>query len=286
MTAPADVHRGAVDVRELTRPDDCHACADLYAEVWGLPPSESPMAGEVLIALAHSGNYVVGAYAPSGELIGGAAAWFGVDEPPTNDGAGARFLHSHIAAVVPTARGLGVGRALKEHQRRWCRSRGVAEIRWTFDPLVRHNAWFNLTRLGAVGVRYVEDYYGGLKDAINAGGATDRMVVHWAVGPPDDPEPEPAPASASAAGAYPVLDVGRGDEPVIVDPDPPDVDLAVWLPEDIVAMRGDDPDLAARWRLAQRTVLSPAMAKGYRAVDVSPEGWLRLSRPEPTNSRQ
>lgn len=46
-------------------------------------------------------------------------------------------------------------------------------------------------------------------------------------------------------------------------------------------MRGDDPDLAARWRLAQRTVLSPAMAKGYRAVDVSPEGWLRLSRPNP-----
>ena len=257
----------AVEVRELTTPDECHASGDLYAEVWGLPPAETPMAGEVLIALAHSGNYVVGAYAPSGALVGGAAAWFGVDEED-----GTRFLHSHVAGVTAASQGLGVGMALKQHQRRWCRERGVAEIRWTFDPLVRRNAWFNLTRLGAVGVRYVEDYYGGLQDGINAGGATDRMVVHWAVEQPDER------ASGSGAGAYPVLDVARGDAPVIVDPDPPDVDLAVWLPEDIVALRRTDPALAGQWRLAQRAVLGPAMAKGYRATSVNPEGWLLLSR--------
>ena len=225
------------------------------------------MAGEVLIALAHSGNYVVGAYAPSGALLGGAAAWFGVDDED-----GTRFLHSHVAGVTAASQGLGVGRALKEHQRRWCRDRGVAEIRWTFDPLVRRNAWFNLTRLGALGVRYVEDYYGGLLDDINAGGATDRMVVHWTVQQADER------TSGSGPGAYPVLDVGRGDAPVIVDPDPPDVDLAVWLPEDIVALRRTDPALAHEWRLAQRSVLMPAFAKGYRATSVSPEGWLLLTR--------
>ncbi len=257
----------AVEVRELTTPDECHAGADLYAEVWGLPPAETPMAGEVLIALAHSGNYVVGAYAPSGKLVGGAAAWFGVDDED-----GTRFLHSHVAGVTAASQGLGVGRALKEHQRRWCRDRAVAEIRWTFDPLVRRNAWFNLTRLGAVGVRYVEDYYGGLQDGINAGGATDRMVVHWSVEQPDERD------SSGPGGAYPVLDVGRGDAPVIVDPDPPDADLAVWLPEDIVGLRRTDPDLAAEWRLAQRAVLGPAMAKGYRATSVNAEGWLLLTR--------
>ena len=257
----------AVEVRELTTPDECHAGADLYAEVWGLPPAETPMAGEVLIALAHSGNYVVGAYAPSGALLGGAAAWFGVDDED-----GTRFLHSHVAGVTAASQGLGVGRALKEHQRRWCRDRGVAEIRWTFDPLVRRNAWFNLTRLGALGVRYVEDYYGGLLDDINAGGATDCMVVHWTVKQADER------TSGSGPGAYPVLDVGRGDAPVIVDPDPPDVDLAVWLPEDIVALRRTDPALAHEWRLAQRSVLMPAFAKGYRATSVSPEGWLLLTR--------
>lgn len=257
---------GEVEVRALTTPEACHHCSELYAEVWGLPASESPMAGEVLIALAHSGNYVVGAYTPSGALIGGAAAWFGVDEDD-----GTRFLHSHVAAVAPATQGLRVGRSLKEHQRQWCRHRGVAEIRWTFDPLVRRNAWFNLTRLGAVGVRYVEDYYGGLEDGINAGGATDRMVVHWAV----DAAAEPVEAPS---GAYPVLDVGRGDAPVVLDTDPPAIALGVWLPEDIIAMRRGQPDLASEWRRAQRSVLVPAFAAGYRATAVTPEGWLLLTR--------
>jgi len=256
-----------VEVRALSTPDECHALSELYTQIWVLPVGESPMAGEVLIALAHSGNYIVGAYADSGALIGGAAAWLGVD-----DDDGTRFLHSHIVGVAPASQGLGVGMALKQHQRHWCREAGVSEVRWTFDPLVRRNAWFNLTRLGAAGVHYVEDYYGVLRDGINAGGATDRMVVHWAVGQLDGR------AAGSGVGAYPVLDVGRGDAPVIVDPDPPDTDLAVWLPEDIVSMRRTDPALAHEWRLAQRAVLAPAMAKGYRATAVTPEGWLLLTR--------
>ena len=267
MTAPPVADTPVVEVRELTTPDECHDLAALYAVIWGLPAVESPMPGEVLIALAHSGNYMVGAFTASGTMIGGAAAWFGVD-----DADGTRFLHSHVAGVAPASQGLGVGMALKQHQRRWCRHRGVAEIRWTFDPLVRRNAWFNLTRLGAVGVRYVEDYYGGLQDGINAGGATDRMVVHWAVDQPDER------TSAGPAGAYPVLDVGRGDVPVIVDTDPPDTDLAVWLPEDIVAMRATDPDLAGEWRAAQRAVLVPALARGSRATGVTRDGWLLLTR--------
>jgi predicted GNAT superfamily acetyltransferase len=257
-----------VEVRGLTTADECHAASALYAEIWGLPVAESPLAGEVLVALAHSGNYVVGAFTASDALVGGATAWFGRDDE------GRPFLHSHIAGVVPASQGLGVGMALKQHQRRWARERGVAEIRWTFDPLVRRNAWFNLVRLGGVGVRYEEDYYGGLDDGINAGNATDRMVVHWVVDQPTERETTPP------AGAYPVLDVGRGDAPTIIDPDPPDTDLAVWLPEDIVGMRASHPDLARQWREAQRAVLAPAFARGYRATAVSPDGWLLLTAPD------
>ena len=260
----------AVEVREINSPEDCHATAALYATLWSTPVAASPMPGEVLVALARSGNYVVGAYDAGGALLGGAAAWFGDDAD--REGNAARFLHSHIAGVAPAAQGLGVGMALKQHQRRWAEDHGVAEIRWTFDPLVRRNAWFNLTRLGAVGVRYVTDYYGGLDDQINAGEPTDRLVVHWAV----DQSAERA--TDTASGAYPVLDVGRGDAPVIIDPDPPPTDLAVWLPEDIVAMRRDQPDLAGEWRVAQRAVLVPAFAAGYRATAVTPEGWLLLTR--------
>lgn len=260
-----------VVVRALESAEECHAVAQLYAGIWATPSGEQPLPGEVLVALADSGNYVVGAFARTddgeGELVGGAAGWLGADVT------GTRFLHSHVAGVLPGRQGGGIGYALKQHQRDWARGAGLAEVRWTFDPLIRRNAWFNLSRLGAVGVRYVEDFYGVLDDAINAGDHSDRLVVHWPV--------EQAPANETDrpdGGAYPVLDTKRDGGPLLVDADPPEVDLAVWLPEDIEAMRRADLDLARRWRAAQRAVLVPAFDRGYRAVAVSPDGWLRLSR--------
>jgi len=263
-----------VVVRALDSAEECEAVAGLYATIWATPSGESPLPAEVLVALADSGNYVVGA-CDDGELIGAAAGWLG------RDTAGTRFLHSHVAAVIPGHRGRGVGFELKQHQRNWARDAGLAEVRWTFDPLVRRNAWFNLTRLGAVGVRYVEDFYGVLDDAINAGDHTDRLVVHWPVDSVGTPS-----TGDDAPGAYPVLVADRDGGPVLSDADPPDTDLAVWLPEDIEAVRHTDLAVARRWRAAHRAVLVPAFDRGYRAVSVSPDGWLRLSRSIPTSSRQ
>ena len=267
MTVPAGHHGGEVVVRGLESAEECHAAADLYAEIWASPSGESPFAGEALVALADSGNYVVGAFS-DGDLVGTAAGWFGVDL------AGTRFLHSHIAGVRPGLQGRGVGQTLKQHQRDWARGAGLAEVRWTFDPLIRRNAWLNLTRLGAVGVRYVEDFYGVLDDEINAGEPTDRMVVHW----PVDGVATKQPHAHDGPGAYPVLDTDRDGGPVLLDADPPDADLAVWLPEDVEALRRADLALARRWRAAQRAVLVPAFGRGYRAVAVTPDGWLVLRR--------
>lgn len=259
---------GGVVVRALESAEECHAVAVLFGEIWATPNGAEPFPAEVLVALADSGNYVVGAF-DDGELVGAAAGWQGADVT------GTRFLHSHVAGVLPSVQGRGVGYTLKQHQRDWARGAGLAEVRWTFDPLIRRNAWFNLTRLGATGVRYVEDFYGVLDDAINAGDHSDRLVVHWPVGQ--------APAEETDrldGGAYPVLDTKRDGGPLLLDDEPPEVDLAVWLPEDIEALRRSDLDLARRWRAAQRAVLVPAFDRGYRAVAVSPDGWLRLSRAE------
>ena len=57
---------------------------------------------------------------------------------------------------------------------------GMAKIVWTFDPLVRRNAMFNLARLGARATRYEVDFYGPVRDAINGEDETDRLVVEWA----------------------------------------------------------------------------------------------------------
>ena len=68
-----------------------------------------------------------------------------------------------------------VGFALKVHQRAWALARGVPAIVWTFDPLVARNAWFNLAKLAALPAAYLEDFYGPMTDAINAGMASDRL---------------------------------------------------------------------------------------------------------------
>ena len=72
---------------------------------------------------------------------------------------------------------------------------------WTFDPLVRANARFNLVKLGAVAVAYLTDFYGEMQDGINAGDRSDRCAVKWEL---DDPGPRPpAPVHPSKARSPP-----------------------------------------------------------------------------------
>ncbi|MQA60685.1 MAG: hypothetical protein GEU86_04155 [Actinophytocola sp.] len=50
------------------------------------------------------------------------------------------------------------------------------------------------------------------------------------------------------------------------------------VPTDILSVRREDPELAARWRAAVREVFVPALAEGFVAVGVSRDGWYRLTR--------
>ncbi|NDF83049.1 MAG: hypothetical protein EB130_07820 [Actinobacteria bacterium] len=58
-------------------------------------------------------------------------------------------LHSHVTGVLSAHANAGVGLALKHHQWQWASKQGLDFVTWTFDPLVRRNAYFNLVKLGA-----------------------------------------------------------------------------------------------------------------------------------------
>jgi predicted GNAT superfamily acetyltransferase len=88
-------------------------------------------------------------------------------------------LHSHVAGVAHAGHGRGIGFALKLHQRAWALHQGVDHISWTFDPLVRRNAYFNMTKLAARPARYLTNFYGPMGDVINGSGDTDRLMVDW-----------------------------------------------------------------------------------------------------------
>ena len=255
-------------IRELKDVDDLRELAYLFAVVWGRA-GEPPIGSDVLKALAHSGNYVCGAYV-DGTLVAGLVGWFG-GLPPHD-----MHLHSHILGVIPGNEAHGVGFELKQHQRLWCLERGVKVIEWTTDPLVRRNAYFNLTKLGARATAYLTNIYGEMTDGINAGEESDRLLISWRLDSASVGV-EPKVDELMREGAVLALSVGSSGEPVVADTPVARV-LLCQVPEDIVALRHTMPSTARSWRLAVRRAFGDAFATGYRITTATRTGHYVLER--------
>ncbi|WP_271217801.1 GNAT family N-acetyltransferase [Streptosporangium carneum] len=244
--------RGTSDLQRADR---------LLRRIWGTRPGDDPPLGvDVMCALAHTGGYVGGAFL-EGELVAVSVGFL----------ASGRTLHSHVAGVAPEAQGRGVGLALKEHQRAWAAERGLDAISWTFDPLVRRNAYFNLSRLGATVVEYLPDFYGPMSDGINDGDVSDRLFVTWPVTPAPGPVPVPEPEALAAAA--PIL-----EETGAVRDGEGAPSLRCATPPDVERLREDDPGAARHWRAALGGALGGALADGYRITGFTRSGWYLLAR--------
>ena len=259
-------------IRELTEREEFIALGRLFAEIWG-PPAEPPMSPDLLTAMAHSGTYIAGAF-DGDRMIGGLVGWLGARSPDE------LLMHSHILGVLPGDQARGLGFDMKQHQRRWCLERGVRVMEWTTDPLVRRNAYFNLAKLGAEAPDYLVNFYGEMRDGINAGEESDRLLIRW--------ELDSEKAKEAAAGNAVELDaeklrrwaddaglsVGADGEPVVSAKS--SRVLICQVPEDIVAIRASNPELARRWRMALRDTLGGAMTRGYRIKGATKSGWYVL----------
>ena len=219
-------------------------------------------------ALAHSGNYVVGAF--RGERLIGARS--GSSAPTT--------CTRTSPAWTRRRQSRGVGYAIKLHQRAWALDRRIESVRWTFDPLVRRNAYFNLHKLGARAVTYLPDFYGPMTDGINAGDATATGSTSSGTSPRRRPSrPRPATRARSTAGGVAAdaeVVLGR-DDAAAPAPAKPVYDgrpLLVAVPADVEALRGRDPrwpyGLAGRGRARRSAARSSA---GYRITGMARDGW-------------
>ena len=288
-------HRDGVDlvIRDLTERADLQALLDVLAAVWPRPDGAPPLGAEVLRALAHAGGMVLGAFGAGG-LVGGAVGFVGIPEPASDSPTGPvgpTRVHSHIVGVLPRAQGRSVGTRIKWHQRDWCLARGVTEMTWTFDPLVRRNTWLNLSRLGAEVTAYHEDFYGPMHDGVNAGLPTDRCVATWrlestrvraaAAGRVDPPTV----ADLITGGGVVVLEPDRDDRPRASHPDSAACRL-VRGPADPADLRARDPDLVLRWRMALRKVLVSARSDGLRLTEVTRDGWYVLAERPTDHDRE
>jgi predicted GNAT superfamily acetyltransferase len=180
-----------------------------------------------------------------------------------------------MAGVLPPWRGTGLGLRLKLAQRDVILAQGMTDwVTWTYDPLIRTNAAFNLHRLGAVCNTYHVNLYGELPDELNAGVPSDRCQVDWwldsarvqerAAGDEWRARPHsPAHLQVLSAGA----DAHGLSTPPAKLPTLDGGPLALPLPDDIHAIRSADHSLGMAWREWLRAALEPAFAAGYVAVD-------------------
>ncbi|RZQ61465.1 GNAT family N-acetyltransferase [Amycolatopsis suaedae] len=266
--AHAAAAAAGVDVRELAEVADLAAVSDLFESIW----RARPVSTELLRAMSSAGNYVAGAFA-NGVLLGACFGFFGSPGKPA--------LHSHIAGVTAGA-GRGIGYALKLHQRGWALDRGISRITWTFDPLVRRNAYFNLGKLGALPLAYLPNFYGPMGDELNGSGDTDRLLVGWDLTcPAVRAAASGTPVTADAAalrnrGAARALSVDSLGGPVAGPADGPTVLVAV--PPDIEHLRRTDPGRGDAWRAALREVLGGLLADGARVTGFDRAGWYVISK--------
>jgi predicted GNAT superfamily acetyltransferase len=250
-----------IDIRDFSTQTDYDACSDLQCEVWGFVPAEAVPALH-LVALHHYGGVLVGAF-HADRMVGFVCGFTGWAR-------GRVFHHSHMLAVLPDYRGLGLGEKLKWAQRDRVLDQGLSLINWTFDPLQAPNANLNINHLGAIVRKYRVDFYGESQSPLHGGIPTDRFEAEWLIErervlralrgeTPDYGGWESLPlANPTRVGDAGLLVCGD-DLQLALD----DEVLLVEVPRTITDVMARDRELALDWRLKTRKLFQSYFERGY-----------------------
>ena len=275
--------RSGVTLRLLHSPEEARQVEAVQRRVWG---EDGIVSFTMLLAAIHNGGILIGAFLEE-ELAGFVFGFPGAIETPQ----GLRLKHcSHMLAVLPEHRNLGLGFQMKRAQWQMIRKSGVELITWTFDPLLSTNAHLNIARLGAVTSTYLRDFYGEMNDNLNAGLPTDRFQVDLWVnstrveshmsGQPrrqlelgdyfsagaqivnptrldGDGWPRP-PESAWIPATLPGADRPAQKNPTF---------YLVEIPPDFMQIKSSRPELAVLWRQHSRSLFETLFQAGYLVTD-------------------
>ena len=242
-TALSAANQAGVEIRLLDSVAEFEAASRLVGRIWSDDDPKAPAA--LLRALSHAGNFVAGAFSEA-DLVGVSIAFLGQEGDHLH-------VHSHITGVDPRLQNRSLGFALKQFQRSWALGHGTSSIRWTADPLVRRNLYFNLCKLGASIVDYYADFYGRARRGQRRRRQRPRASPVGPHFPPRGRGRRPAPLEAAMRPARRRLARQRR----LSDRAPSRADtLLVSIPDDIVGLRSSDPGQADAWREAVRTAVS------------------------------
>ena len=165
-----------ISIREVETVEEMRECIELQRKVFASPDLEiSPV--RHLIVAKYAGGFTLGAY--FGERLVG----FALSLPMFRGKE--RAFYSHMAAVAGDLQNAGIGAKLKWAQRTRALNDGANYIKWTYQPVLARNAFFNIERLGVTISRYMPNYYGTDAEAsaeqkeVQQGIDSDRLFVDW-----------------------------------------------------------------------------------------------------------
>ena len=217
-------------IRDMKTHADYAACVALQRDTWG-QGFDDVVPASILQVSQKVGGVAAGAFDGAGRMMGFVYGMTGV-----KDG---RIVHwSDMLAVRPEAQNAGLGRRLKEHQRKAVAKAGGELIYWTFDPLQARNAHLNFNVFGVRVEEYVRDMYGvDTGSDLHRGIGTDRLIVAWPV-----KETALRKRRAEIAAASKAKNAAR-----------------IEVPRDVTTMLSADPAQARQWRERARAELTKAM---------------------------
>lgn len=265
---PPPANADGVTFRPLHSAADYDACVELQRATWGRDFGEVVPAS-ILKINQKVGGVSAGAFGPDGRMLGFVYGQTGLQGNPPR-----RVHWSHMLAVDPEARDLGLGTRLKLYQRELLLPLEVEEIQWTYDPLEARNAHLNLNHLGAEVAEYVEDMYANeMGSELARGIGTDRFIVAWRI--------QSARVEERIAGRLPdfgALAARFADAPIantetqgsaegvpLALPALPAASLVrVEIPPSIQTVKAEDPEAAYAWRLSTRRAFEEYLTRNYR----------------------
>src|SRR5215216_1119839 len=141
-----------ITIREVETIEEMRECIELQRTVFAAPDMEiSPV--RHLIVARYAGGFTLGAY--SGERLIG----FVLSLPMFLAGSKEHAFYSHMTAIDARLQSLGIGTKLKWAQRARAIAEGANYIKWTYQPVLARNAFFNIERLGVTIKTYMPNFY-------------------------------------------------------------------------------------------------------------------------------
>lgn len=247
-----------ISLRTITSPEELALVTNLERIVWA---DDDPVPVNHYVAVVKNGGLVIGAFLNE-KLIG-----FQYSFPGFNGSS--VYLCSHSMGIHPDYRRIGIGEKLKRKQREVALEKAYKHIEWTYDPLETVNGYLNLSKLGGICKKYIENCYGDMPDVLNAGMPSDRFLVEWRI----VEEKAEVAHDVNETGDVPRLINVIYDEQGFPVPESVHLDygnnaelLYVPVPGNIQEIKIQRMSLALEWRMRTRDVFTHYFNNGWMAT--------------------